>query len=275
MTFSRAGSSISMRANMPGNSFPSGLSITARTRMLRVSRSTCGSIALMVPRNACPGQESTCTDTGCFTRRLLNCCCGTGKSTTIWSLASSRTIGSPGSMYWPISTWRMPSRPANGARIDFCVIFSRRSSSAAFARCRSVSRTSRSNAETSFSLISSRARVRLISASFRSATSPSSCACSSAEYCWTSRSPAATELPDSKCMAVIWPATCAVTSTPRDARSEPTAGIAGVHDSEVAVVVETVTGGNGVAAMAACIWPFTYAFQPKSAPKNSPVATSM
>ena len=40
---------------------------------------------------------------------------------------------------------------------------------------------------------------------------------------------------------MIWPATCAVTSTPRDARSEPTAGITGVHDSEVTVVVETVT----------------------------------
>jgi len=28
----------------------------------------------------------------------------------------------PGLRYWPLSTWRMPSRPANGARTDFWAI---------------------------------------------------------------------------------------------------------------------------------------------------------
>jgi hypothetical protein len=43
----------------------------------------------------------------------------------------------------------------------------------------------------------------------------------------------------------------------------------GVHTSVVAVTVETVAGGNRMAAMAA--WPCAlwYAFQPNSAPKNT------
>jgi hypothetical protein len=109
-------------ANMPGSSLRSLLARVPRTSKVRVSAATRASSVSICPLKTWSGRASTVNSMIWPTRNLPIDCSGIGKSTRIGSSACSDTSAIPAETYCPLLTLRMPSRPENGARIDFCAM---------------------------------------------------------------------------------------------------------------------------------------------------------
>ena len=88
----------------------------AWTCTLRVASSTTELTAVIRPVNGVFA-PSAVTRTSPPTRSRPTSCCGTVKFTKIGSSDCSGTTGSPPARYWPRFTCRIPSIPANGARM--------------------------------------------------------------------------------------------------------------------------------------------------------------
>jgi hypothetical protein len=100
--------------NMPGRSKPCGFANVARSRILRVAKSTSGLMALSSPVEGSPwkgvGRDLYGhADLSCASR-----CWGRAKSTYTGSSDCRETMGSPVLRNWPRLIWRMPSASGEG-----------------------------------------------------------------------------------------------------------------------------------------------------------------
>ena len=184
-------------------------------------------------------------------------------------------MAAPLSRNWPRLTWRMPSRPANGARMVFLARTARRLSTCARVCLACASAASASAAETRFLARMVRARSRLARARSALAAADRSWACSMAVSSSTSTSPALTVAPDSNAMVLTVPETSALTMTPWTAVTEPMAVRVGCQRSAFTSAVVTVSGGGtNWAPCAAIVWNCS-SLRPASAPPRSSRPTTV
>ncbi len=119
----------------------------------------------------------------------------------------------------------MPRRPANGARIVFFSKVACIWDSCAFFERRSASSLSMVAWLTACTVNCSRSRFSVVCANSSATFSASTWARSASEFSSTSTAPGATSAPDAKFRRRTSPAISVLTSTPRTARSDPTASI--------------------------------------------------
>ena len=151
----------------------------------------------------------------------------------------------------------MPSRPANGARMGFCLIVARMASALPWVCLSIASTVSRSACEIRFWLRSVRLRTALSRANSSCASSARSWASSKEVSSRTSRSPLDTTAPDSNAISCTRPAISGVTVTPWTAVTEPMAVSVPCHFSSCATAAETDSGGGAKflpAAISFLIW---------------------
>ena len=116
---------------MPGINLLSGFSIDDCTITLRVVVLISEPIAVTSPCTTV--SLAVVTVTGKPRLIFTNQSCGTGKFTRTLLVACKDTIAVPTCKSVPKSTWRMPTRPSNGARICFFSRVARKSSTSPLA----------------------------------------------------------------------------------------------------------------------------------------------
>ncbi len=150
----------------------------------------------------------------------------------------------------PRFTSRMPSLPANGARMVFLAMVARMASALAWFCFSVASAVSSSDCETVLSARNFRVRSKVCFASCACASAARNCASSDDVSSRTSKSPCFTVAPDSKAISLTVPAISGATVTPCAALTEPTAGRVSGHFSSCATADATVSGGGAIIAAA-------------------------
>src|SRR5690606_3012953 len=224
-TAGRSSSTTSTCMNMPAGSTRSGLGSTARTRNARDTSPIRVSIVAMRPLNVRPGKAALLALTGCPWRTRPKKTSGTLNSIST-SDRSSRVVSTvASSTRAPMSTWRMPTTPANGARTVRSANCLRAPSTRARAPRYAASSSSTVACATVLLARSRRARSSASSASRSAASASATAACSAWSSRRTSTSPASTRWPGVNAISTTRPEVRGTMSTAWRASVVPTASM--------------------------------------------------
>ncbi len=268
------GSTTSTLANMPGSkeglpSAVSGFSSSACTRTVRVLELISVSMAVISPSKVRPGTASVTTRTGCPSAMRPSTCCGNETLTRMGSVFCSETMGTPCARSCPMSTWRRPSRPANGATMRFLSRLVRMFSTCASAFSNCALAASRSDCETALLRRSRSLRSSVLRASASADSAARSCATSVEVSCSSSTSPASTSSPPSKYNCVTRPGRSAVMVTPWAASMVPMPSSVTSHSAFSATAEVMAVGGICCSSPAAIRSWICTVFRPASTPITS------